>query len=257
MITAEQIPVVIGHTAYDNSHKKIGTIENVYLDDLTGRPEWLMIRTGLFGTKETFVPITTAEVLGEEVIVPFAKDQIKGAPNIDVGAGEHLPGEEEARVYDYYGIRHEQPGTGGMNTAMGTAGGESTQDRAADDAMTLSEERLRVSTESHEAGRVRLRKYVVTEEQQVTVPVRREEARLEREPITEANRDRAMGGPEITEAEHEVTLYEEQPVVTTETKPVERVRLSKETVTEEKTVVGQVRKERIETEGAGLMDDEQ
>ena len=111
MITKEQIPVVIGHNAYDSSHKKIGTIENVYLDDATGQPEWLTIRTGLFGTKETFVPITTAEVRGEEVIVPFAKEQIKNAPNVDVEAGEHLPGEEEARVYEYYGIQYEQPST--------------------------------------------------------------------------------------------------------------------------------------------------
>ncbi len=83
----------------------------------------------------------------------------------------------------------------------------------------------------------------------MTVPVRHEEARVEREPITDANRDAAMSGPDITEAEHEVVLHEERPVVETETQPMERVRLTAEERTEQETVHGRVRKERIDTEG--------
>ncbi|GIF03835.1 DUF2382 domain-containing protein [Actinoplanes siamensis] len=120
-----------------------------------------------------------------------------------------------------------------------------------DDAMTRSEERLNVGTERERTGRARLRKYVTTEPQQVSVPVTREEVRLEREPVTDANRDRAFAGPDLTESEHEVTLHEERPVVQTETVPVERVRLGKETVTEEQTVSGDVRKERIEADLPG------
>jgi uncharacterized protein (TIGR02271 family) len=89
---------------------------------------------------------------------------------------------------------------------------------------------------------------VTTEQVQTTVPVQREEARLEREPITDANRDAALSGPDITESEHEVTLREERPVVDKETVPVERVRLTKDTVTDEETVGGEVRKEQIETD---------
>jgi uncharacterized protein (TIGR02271 family) len=89
---------------------------------------------------------------------------------------------------------------------------------------------------------------VTTEEQQVTVLVEREEVRVEREPITEANREAATAGPEITEAEHEVTLHEERPVVGKVAEPKERVRMGKETVTEEEAVSGEVRKEHIETE---------
>ena len=94
--------------------------------------------------------------------------------------------------------------------------------------MTRSEEQMHVGVERREAGRARLRKYVVTEEVQQTVPVRHEEVRVEREPITEANRGEAMAGPEIGEAEHEVTLHEERPVVETKTVPVERVRMTTE-----------------------------
>ena len=124
--------------------------------------------------------------------------------------------------------------------------GRDTSGPTTDEAMTRSEERLNVGTESREAGRARLRKYVVTEQQQVTVPVSREEVTLERETITDANRGEAYDGPAISEEEHEVTLRAERPVVDTEAVAVERVRLGKETVTEQETVGGEVRKEEIE-----------
>ena len=115
--------------------------------------------------------------------------------------------------------------------------------------MTRSEQQVRVGTERVERGRARLRKYVVTEQVQQTVPVTREEVRVEREPITEDNVDDATRGPDISEAEHEVVLTEERPVVQKETVPVERVRLSKDAVTDEAQVSEEVAKEQIETEG--------
>jgi uncharacterized protein (TIGR02271 family) len=115
--------------------------------------------------------------------------------------------------------------------------------------MTRSEERLVAGTRTEDTGRARLRKHVVTEQQQVTVPVSREEVRLEREPITDANRGDATSGPDISESEHEVTLHAERPVVDTETVPVERVRLNKETVTDQQNVSGEVRKEQIAFDG--------
>ena len=114
--------------------------------------------------------------------------------------------------------------------------------------MTRSEERLQVGTQSREAGRARLRKYVVTENVTQTVPVSHEEVRIEREPITDANVGDATSGPAISEEEHEVVLHEERPVVAKETVPVERVRLDKETVTEQETVSEDVRKEQIDTD---------
>jgi uncharacterized protein (TIGR02271 family) len=115
--------------------------------------------------------------------------------------------------------------------------------------MTLSEERLSVGTRQTEAGRARLRKYVVTENVTQTVPVSHEEVRLEREPITDANIGNALDGPAISEEEHEVVLHAETPVVAKEAVPVERVRLDKTTVTEQETVTDSVRKEEIELEG--------
>jgi uncharacterized protein (TIGR02271 family) len=116
--------------------------------------------------------------------------------------------------------------------------------------MTRSEERLNVGTRSEEVGRARLRKYVVTENVTETVPVSREEVRVEREPITDANVGNALDGPAISEEEHEVTLHAERPVVEKEAVPVERVRLDKETVTDQERVAADVRKEEIEVDGA-------
>lgn len=114
--------------------------------------------------------------------------------------------------------------------------------------MTRSEEELHVKVQSQETGRARLRKFVDVEEAEETVPIRHEEIRLEREPITEKNRDAARSGPEISEAEYTVTLHEDKPVIETEVVPKERVRMRIEEHTEERTVHGRVRKERIEAD---------
>ncbi|MEU9631809.1 YsnF/AvaK domain-containing protein [Streptomyces luteogriseus] len=251
MITREQIATVLDHPVHDARGDKIGDASHVFFDDVTGEPEWVSVKTGLFGTSESFVPIHDAALVEDHLEVPYAKDKVKDAPNVDIDAGGHLSEQEEQRLYQYYGIdwdaawQDPRTGTGQMPGTTGTADAAD----AADDSMTRSEEEMHVGVERREAGRARLRKYVVTEEQQYTVPVRHEEVRVEREPITDTNRDRAMAGPDITEAEHDVTLYEEQPVVETRAVPKERVRLTTEEVTEEETVTGEVRKERIETEG--------
>lgn len=258
MITREQIPTVLDHPVYDADGNKIGDARHVFFDDVTGEPEWVSVSTGLFGTSESFVPIHDAAVVEDHLEVPYDKNRVKDAPNVDIDAGGHLSEQEEHRLYEHYGIdwdaawqqtgRHDQEGWAGTGETTGTRPSADTG-VAGDDAMTRSEERMHVGTERREVGRARLRKYVVTEDVQQTVPVRREEVRVEREPITDDNRDAALSGPDITEAEHEVTLHEERPVTQTETVPVERVRMTTDEYTDEETVRGQVRKERIEAEG--------
>ena len=261
MIGTDTISRVIGQDVYDESGEKIGSASEVYLDDETGQPEWVTVRTGLFGTKESFVPIRNADLTDDGIRVPVSKDRVKDAPKIDTDG--HLSPQEEQELYSYYGM-----GTGtdtGMTTGMATETtsgyatdttdapgtvGRDTSGPTTDNAMTRSEERLNVGTRSEEIGRARLRKYVVTENVTETVPVSREEVRVEREPITEANIGNAMDGPAISEEEHEVTLRAERPVVEKEAVPVERVRLDKDTVTEQTQVSEGLRKEEIEVDGA-------
>jgi uncharacterized protein (TIGR02271 family) len=263
MITQNDIARLTGTDVYSTDGSKIGSAGQVYLDDQTGNPEWVTVRTGLFGTKETFVPLSQADLSGDRVTVPFDKGQVKNAPQIDPD-GDLSPAQED-ELYTYYGLassggrlsgtddatvdRADRDGDGVYDDVSGRTVGYDTSGPTTDDAMTRSEERLVAGTRVKQAGRARLRKYVVTEQQQVTVPVSREEVRVEREPITDANIDRAMDGPAISEEEHEVTLTAERPVVTTEAVPVERVRLNKETVTDTETVSGEVRKEQIEFDG--------
>ena len=216
--------------------------------------------SGFFGTSSHFVPLAGARPDGEAVRVGVTKDQVKSAPSIE-GDGE-LSEADERRLFEHYNVPYTEEGSVTAQGAPtgGTQGGETGADTSGadtsgpttDDAMTRSEEELRVGKTTQERGRARLRKYIVTEEVQTTVPVQREEVRIEREPITDANVDQAMDGPELSEEEHEVVLHEEEPVVEKRTVPKERVALRKDTVTDEREISEQVRKEQIEPEGEQL-----
>ena len=249
MIDQNSVTAMSGATVRDTSGDKIGKVSQVYLDDETGQPEWVTVRTGLFGGKDSFVPLSGADLQGDELVITVDKQTVSGAPQVDEDG--HLSEQDEAELYRYYGLSAGADTTTTTNDASvgyERSAGHDTSGPNTDDAMTRSEEHLVAGTQTTETGRARLRKYVVTETEQVSVPVSHEEVRLEREPITDANRGAAYSGGEITEEEHEVTLHAERPVVGTETDAVERVRLGKETVTDTETVSGEVRKEQIEFE---------
>lgn len=299
MITREQIPSVLDHAVYDTQGNKIGDAKHIFLDDVSGRPEWASVRTGMFGARESFVPIRDATLVEDHLEVPFDKAMVKDAPNVQVDSGGHLSAEEEHRLYEYYGVdwdtawqqtgQREGGWTGGDTGMAGTGGapasaaagperqempeetrtdqipaeaapeprervGEPIQERAAQtraggwgDALTRSEEQMHISTERTETGHARLRKYVVTEQTEQTVPLMHEEVRVERQPITEQERGRVSS--EISEGDQrEVTLHADRPVIETETVPVERIRLNVEERTDQETVRGQVRKEKVDVE---------
>ena len=268
MIRTEDLSTVMGSTLYASDGDKIGKVGQVFLDDETGKPEFATVNTGFFGSSESYVPLAEASVTGDGVTVPYSKNQIKDAPNVDPADG-HLSQDQEQELYSYYGLPYSDSrsdtglptGTGTETATTGTTGrtdttrtpsdavGYDTSGPTTDDAMTRSEEQVRAGTEKVQTGRARLRKWVETEDVNMTVPVSKEKARLVTEPITEGNRDAAFAGPDLSEEEHEVTLTEERPVVQKETVPVERVRVEKDVVQDEAQVNEQVRKERIGAEG--------
>jgi uncharacterized protein (TIGR02271 family) len=232
-----------GRTVVGADGEKIGKIDEIYIDNATGDPEWALVNTGLFGTKSNFVPLETATPSGGNVAVQVTKDEVSNAPSVDTDA--QLTPEEEQMLYRHYGLEF-----GDFRYADAETGtvGHDTSGPTTDDAMTRSEEELAVGTRSVESGRVRLRKYVVTENVTQTVPVQREEVRIEREPITDANVDAATDGPAISDEEHEVVLHQEEVVSEKRAVPKERVRLDKDVVTEEAQVSEEVRKEQIEVD---------
>jgi uncharacterized protein (TIGR02271 family) len=233
-----------GRTLVDRDGGRVGSIDAIYLDDRTGEPEWALVNTGLFGTKASFVPLAQATQTGDDIVVPYDKQLVKDAPRVDPDG--QLSEAEERQLWRHYGLDYDRT-TRRRASGRDAVGRDTSQ--STDDAMTRSEEELRVGTTERERGRVRLRKYVTTEQVQQTIPVRREKARVEREPITDANLDAATSGPDISEEEHEVILREEEPVVEKRVVPRERVRLDKDTVTGEERVAEEVRKEQIEVQG--------
>jgi uncharacterized protein (TIGR02271 family) len=176
-----------------------------------------------------------------DVEVLLDKAEIEDAPSIDPEGS--LSEEEEARLYAHYGRDYSKE-----RSATGLAG-DAHPSSGSDDAMTRSEEELRVGKTSREAGRARLHKWIETENATFTVPVKREKARVVTEPITDENRDAAMRGRDLSEGEHEIVLSQEEVEVEKNVVPQERVRLEAETDTDEERVSEDVRKERIDFEG--------
>jgi uncharacterized protein (TIGR02271 family) len=253
MSTTQELERTLGQDVYDIDGQKVGTASHLYASDVSGAPEWVTVKTGLFGTKESFVPLMGARAEQDGLHVGAAKDLIKDAPRIDDNG--HLSEAEAAELYRHYNLTAASPGQQGQPGMNGRAGmdaqGKNAKQgmdarsgMAGQESMVRSEEQLRAGTETVETGRVRLQKHVVTEEQQITVPVSHEEVRVVREPIN----DGKPGAGKIGEEEREVVLHEERPVVAKETVAVERVGLETETIREEQQVTDTVRKEQIEVE---------
>jgi uncharacterized protein (TIGR02271 family) len=254
MAIPRQWEKLIGLTVTDADGEKVGKVGQVYLEEGTGQPEWVTVSTGMFGTRQSFAPLYGCSVRDNRLELAVSRQQVKDAPTIDDDG--RLDEAEVTELYQHYAANLDPAGQG----RAGDAGDDRYAGRHADaepgrgvpqgqdtdGAMTRSEERLNVGTESVPAGRARLRKYVVTENVSTTVPVSPVVVRLERAPVTGANRDAALSGADITEAEHEVQLNAERPVVTKETVPVERVRLATESVAGEEQVSEEVRKEQID-----------
>ncbi|SEL27612.1 conserved domain-containing protein [Blastococcus sp. DSM 46786] len=258
MLSEHEVTAAIGSTAYGDGGDKLGTVEHFFVDDRTGEPTWVAVTTGLFGTRHSIVPAREASWEDGRLRLPVTADAVTSAPAVE---GAHLDPGDEAELRRHYGLggeqaatapagRHrerEDAGTRDAGTAQHTPG-----------AMTRSEERLRVGTEQVTARRVRLVKYVVTEEVQVTVPVRREEIRLEEVPLEgtgtagtgtagDAGVEESLvpEGTPTTGLPDEIVLHAERPVFSVEVVPVERVRLRTEVVEGRETVTEQVLREQI------------
>ncbi|WNV75717.1 DUF2382 domain-containing protein [Geodermatophilus sp. DSM 44513] len=278
MLSERELSAAIGSTAYGPDGEKIGTVEHFFTDDRTGAATWVAVSTGLFGTRHSVVPAADATLTEGSVRLPVTRDAVRAAPAVP---DQHLAPEDEALLRRHYGL-DAIPDAGPDAGPAPVTGDDATRDlslppqgapaarhdtvavdRAAaavppatadrtDGAMTRSEEQLRVTLQRHPAKRVRVVKYVVTEEVTVTVPVRREEIRVEELPLdadTAAPSVRTGTGTGLPEV---IVLHAERPVVTTEVVPVERVLLRTEVVTEHVQVRDTVRRERVDVDTDGV-----
>ncbi len=242
-VTMDELMEARGADVYSSDGDKIGSVEEIFVDEQTNQPEWIGLGTGFFGTKRALVPVQGAERRSDGFYVPYGKDQVKDTPDID---SEEISQETEAQLYSHYGLDYSEQRSdtglpeGGPETGRAPAGGTAT----GEGDVVRTEEELRVGKRDTEAGRARLRKWVETEPVETDVELQRETARVTREPI-----DQPASGAEIGEQEVDVPLRKEEAVVQKETVAKERIGLEKDVETKRETVGDEVRKERVDVEG--------
>jgi stress response protein YsnF len=183
-----------GAPVYDSTGDKIGKVEEIFYDQQSRIPEWVGIGTGMFGTKRVLVPVEGAQVTEDGLLVAYDKDRVKDSPDIDE---DEISAECESELRSYYGLQNGASQTQRRRPAVDE-----------DQAITRSEEEIEVGKRSEQAGTARLRKWVETEPVALDVELRREVARVTREPI-----DEPVGDHDFSEQEIEVPLHEEKPVV--------------------------------------------
>jgi uncharacterized protein (TIGR02271 family) len=225
--------------------KVIGTVEQVFRDDVDGTPAWARVRAGKSGR---FVPLGSSQVTSDGLSVPFDSQKIMSGPDID--AGQHMSAAQAEELSRYYGLtvpaqqpRGEMVEDSGQAAAQPGSGQMAAGDQGSD-WLIRQEERIQVGKEMLETGRVRLHKYVDVESIEQPVHLYREEFDIERIPIS--GDERVSGN--ISEGVQEIVLHEERAVLRKELVPVERVRLRTKQVQQDSTVRDEIRRERIEVE---------
>jgi stress response protein YsnF len=292
MVSERDVPAAIGSTAYGSDGESVGTVETFYNDDRTGATTWVALSTGLLGRRQVIAPAGDATFADGRLQLGVPAHAVSHAPRL---GGEHLTPDDEAALRQHYDqattpadatpdrtddatpdladddtAGRTSTGTvgrtdaptigrhGGVPDASATVPAATVPADRDDGSMVRSEEQLRVATERVRARRVRVVKYVVTEEVQVTVPIRREELRIEElsegdtaddELVTEGETldlpgGTAPAGP-LSGLPDEIVLHAERPVVTVEVVPVERVRLSTEVVAGQEQVSGTLQREQV------------
>jgi uncharacterized protein (TIGR02271 family) len=243
-MTTNELMAAQGTAVYASDGKKIGSVDEIFVDEQTGEPEWIGLGAGLLGTKRVLVPVAGAELREDALYVPYSKEQVKGTPDID---SDEISQETEAQLYGHYGLdyseRRSETGLPEGASPM-RAGAETRRGTAGEADVVRTEEELRVGKRETEAGRARLRKWVETEPVETDVELRRERARVTREPI-----DQPVSGAEIGDEDIEVPLRQEEAVVQKEAVAKERIGLEKDVEAGRETVSDEVRKERVEVEG--------
>lgn len=226
---------------YGKDGERIGTIDSLYVSGESREPVFATVKTGWF-SGSSFIPLAEAEMDKDQIVVPYTKDQVKDAPNIE--HDRELAPDEENRLYEYY--RMERSGSEMEDEDYEEDDDEYDEEEDAGDTMTRSEEELNVGKRTEETGRYRLRKYVVTDNVTRTVPVEHEEVRVEREPITGEGREGMMDDSDLSEDEREVVTHAEVPTVDKKVVPKERIHLNKQTVQDDRTLNEEVRRERVD-----------
>jgi uncharacterized protein (TIGR02271 family) len=235
-----------GYEVYDQAGEKIGKVDDLFVDE-NDNPEYIGVKMGFLGTSSTLIPwqLATVDEANGRIDVSVDKETAKSGPAFDDDT--EITPTYENEVYSYYGLQGGAQGGGSEERGAYEAyqGAEETTTTDEDELrVQRTEEELRAGTREREAGSVQVRKRVRTDREQIEVPTRREEVRVERVPVEEGEASET----EIGEDEIRVPVTEEE--VVTEKRPVakEEVRVSKDVVEDTEVVEEDVRREEVDIE---------
>ena len=239
----------IGRPIADTQGRPYGTLDELFVGRQSGEPEYGIVSVGHpggRGTKRVAVPLAGGRVEGDVVVLPLEPDRVRDAPEVQRSV-ESIPPAAGARIEAFFAGSGEPTTPMPATTADGVEAVVETDDAA---EVTVSEEELVVDKQARVTERVRLRKRIVEEEVTVSVTLRREELVVERVPVDDpaAEPERGGGDQQLTEGVLEFVLLAEEPVVEKRVVPVERVRVERDTIVEQRRITDHVRKERAEAE---------
>lgn len=222
----------LGSPAADPTGARVGTLVELFVGRTSGTPEFGVVDLEA-GDGRVAVPLTGARREAAGLVLPYGADRVLGAPRMQ-GEVDEIPAEVGALINDHFGVDAR------------AAAAEPEEEVE----VTLSEEQLAVQTQAVPTERVRVRKRVVDEEVTLTVTLRREELVIEREPLPRTSHQASETGFPLGEDARtvEFVLHAEEPVVTKRVVPVERVRVNRNTITEERHIADTVRRERVDVD---------
>jgi len=255
---------LFGNEVMTQDGKKLGSVDNVWVDDSTNQPEFIGVKTGFFMGHTHIIPLADANTSDGAVTVPYDQDMVKNAPHF-AGDQELSPSDED-NIYQYYNLdRSTNQSPTGLGTDDNTGGamndtsyqrdtGDFNDNAGRSSGMNNTEidtaaEELVVGKRTEQAGNVRLRKVVRTENKEVPVELRREEVDIERIPAGQTN---VGDSYDFQEQEIDVPVSREEAVVGKEVRSTGGVRVNKTSQTETQNVSGEVRSEEVEVDDSSL-----
>jgi hypothetical protein len=124
--SVDRVRAWLGRVMVDRDGNRLGEITDIYLDRETDRPEWAVVRTGLFGLRSSFVPLAEASEIDDQIQIPHERGLVKDAPNIE--ADGQLSEAEEAELYRHYGLDYDTV-TPDSDQATSQPGGPAADDQ--------------------------------------------------------------------------------------------------------------------------------
>ena len=247
--TVSDLQRYLDYTVVDQNDDKVGSVDAVW-EDSSGQPAYIAVRTGWLGLgKAHVVPAHSAHVSDStrKIRLPYTADAIKNAPSFESQAD--IDDTAETRIAEYYrGYGYTGDVSCGCSTedvAKTAKTGRVTEDEV---RIPLTKEEVKVTKREVEAGGVRLRKIIRTETVNQPVELQREEIIVERVPAKDrpSRTDVAFREEEIY-----VPLRREEAVIEKVARTTEEVRVAKKRSTEHRDVSETVRREDVDIQRQG------